>query len=731
MAEGEEENERPAKKKGRPLKTVDEVMCTICPDGMWLCDNAKTLAIYVCHFCYDGRAPQMNLHQDIRGRLIAPPGDIMSKVNVHIRLKSHLEKKLGTETRPQLTLEASLSSAADLSKQAAETVLDFARFALTTGNSFGMFDTPAASYLVRRSPVLAKEIQSLTHCSGALPKAEAFRQTFGPAAFAIHLTMLRELVTGRLFSLIADESPDTKGRPLVNVILQLHHDDKIVSFLAASKRITKEYDESVNQRTMRMVLDLTLNRLGARWTQVMAFVSDSASYNIAMMSTLNKKPDKGHVIHVRCAAHLLHDAVTAALKNSSHLKLAAELATNLSVVLRKSRALKTIWAKMVNTLQTKTDVKEPPRYYKTRWYALVSVVEFTFEYLTASLAFIRKNLMGDDLSRAALRLKELCSGGSDFDILEEFTGRCQLLLEELTRLALFLDSAQKKMATFGSILVAITGLQDDLGVSPAPNCSEAVRPGAAMDWRRLPERMVQEFMADVKDFRSAVQTNFRELLEKHFYADGRILPLAQTAQRLNPKCPLARTATWRDIWFAAAWWSKIKGPPGPEKLLGDLKSQFELFQKQPAVIGELKDGLHFWHQQSVGTFKDLAAFALDVLSIPIGSAEVERSFSRQHRTDTKLSTNSRPGFSELKAMLYQNSQLEFSEQFSSVRRLASETWFQQAFNGRILRAPTVAILEQGLVRLDEDAAVGAVELFDDTDDEPVVDADEADDAVTF
>ena len=245
------------------------------------------------------------------------------------------------------------------------------------------------------------------------------------------------------------------------------------------------------------------------------------------------------------------------------------------------------------------------------------------------------------MSKAALRLKELCSEGSDSDALAVYTGRCQLLLEELTRLALFLDSAQKKMTTFGPILIAITGLQDDLGVSPTPNYSEKVRSGAAMDWRRLPEQMIQEFMADVTDFRRAVQTNFRGLLEKHFYADGRILPLAQTAQRLNPKCPLANTATWRDIWFAADWWSKIKDPTAPEKLLGDLKSQFELFQKQPAVVGELKDGLHFWHQQSVGTFKDIAAFALDVLSIPIGSAEVERSFSRQHRTDTPLSTNSR------------------------------------------------------------------------------------------
>ena len=74
-----------------------------------------------------------------------------------------------------------------------------------------------------------------------------------------------------------------------------------------------------------------------------------------------------------------------------------------------------------------------------------------------------------------------------------------------------------------------------------------------------------------------------------------------------------------------------------------LRSEFAHYKRMPIASVANDDALHFWLRQHDGPLTLLADFANDLLSIPLSSSEVERSFSRQHKTDTKLAHASSAG----------------------------------------------------------------------------------------
>ena len=51
-----------------------------------------------------------------------------------------------------------------------------------------MFDGDAAAFLLDEIAFMARDIKAFAHCSGCLPKSEAFREVYAPAVFQIHLT---------------------------------------------------------------------------------------------------------------------------------------------------------------------------------------------------------------------------------------------------------------------------------------------------------------------------------------------------------------------------------------------------------------------------------------------------------------------------------------------------------------------------------------------------------------
>jgi hypothetical protein len=344
------------------------------------------------------------------------------------------------------------------------------------------------------------------------------------------------------------------------------------------------------------------------------------------------------------------------------------------------------------------------------------VVEFVFEYLPATVAFVMH--LDGKLTPTEEILRGICENQTDVQFTSTMTGKLQVCKEELTRIAEFYDRSQKRMTTFGLILSAVVALQHDLRVSPSPD-PDAPRPQCAVvDWRRMPQSYVTELMESVKEFRRTVADAFQSSLTKHFYRDDMILPLAEGAQVLVPKSPMRTSATWATVARAVRWWCEMTG--AEEGIEDTIRAQFELYKHMSFDL-PVDHAVPFWYQRTDGCLADLARFALDVLCLPIGSAEVERSFSEQRKTDTKQSTSSSPALAELKACLYQNRHIEQDSQFADVRSDVFDLWVDSVFDGRFPRPSRARQLSEAIVQSDP-------ALFDaETNGNPVEAESEADD----
>jgi hypothetical protein len=142
-----------------------------------------------------------------------------------------------------------------------------------------------------------------------------------------------------------------------------------------------------------------------------------------------------------------------------------------------------------------------------------------------------------------------------------------------------------------------------------------------------------------------------------------------------------------------------------------IQLEFEIFKSADLPDVPHKEMHLFWENKLGGNIHHLACFACDLLAMPIGSSEVERSFSEQRRTDTKQSTRASALLAELKAMLYQNRALERCRELAPLRSTIFETWFQSAHAAHCVGSSTSPVLERGLMVFStEDEAALAVAL---------------------
>ena len=211
-------------------------------------------------------------------------------------------------------------------------------------------------------PDAISDVRAFSKCSGSLPKSDAFRNTYAPAVFSLHMSLLREIVRDRPVSLIVDETGDCLRRPTLNVIIQLVVKGKVLCILAASRRLL-----AANNVTLRKFLDCALQRLSVPWAHIMAIASDSASYNVTMMEVLHQTVPQ--VLHVRCIAHLFHNAVVEAVSSQSAFVLAAKVCTDLCGMLRASRNVRYSWKEAVRVTM-RVEPRDPPKFYNMPRYSL-------------------------------------------------------------------------------------------------------------------------------------------------------------------------------------------------------------------------------------------------------------------------------------------------------------------------------------------------------------------------
>lgn len=363
---------RAKKTPGRRARTLQDLFETPCPDGKWDYLPETKKAIYACSFCFKGKDARANVKEPMIGRIASDLCKIVSKAHDHVATEQHLKRKTEADLMRRVPM-------AEMWRRMEEEKKSAARLATFTATPLPrLFDSGAADAVMAELP---QNVKSFTRCTEYLPKSETMREVYVPAVFSLQLTLLKELVRGQLFSLIVDESKDCIGRPVVNVLCQLGRDGEVLSFLIASRRL----EEPANNTNVKSTIDGALIRIGARWEQVLAVASDSAAY---MMDVLHEThPD---VLHIRCLAHLLHNAVLKGIAASEVATTATELGVNLS---RANGTVQRAWSNEVMSRQPQVEtVRRVPKHYETRWVSLLTVLEFALEYLPGSVSFVRQTI---------------------------------------------------------------------------------------------------------------------------------------------------------------------------------------------------------------------------------------------------------------------------------------------------------------------------------------------------
>jgi tRNA(Phe) wybutosine-synthesizing methylase Tyw3 len=667
----EEEPGPKRRRVGRPARTLDDLYDMEAPDGgRWdfVIEGEEKLAIYVCKHCFPpGRDARNNLGKQISGRIIGDLGTIVSKANDHCRKLEHISKKLQAERSKNQSLEDAYRRAEEEKKTAARLVLAFTRLAAVTGATLPtMFDSGALDEIVSEFPAGVRSmIRSITRCSGLLPKADTVRDKYMPAILSLDLTLLRELIRGRFYSLLIDESRDCVGRPVANVLCQLDLGGQATVFLIASKRLPGP----ANHANMKETMDSALSRIEGKWENVLCVASDSASYMVKMMKLLRAKHT--NVLHVRCLAHLLHNAVEAGISKSEIISSAQEFAVNFVRTVRPA-AMQALWAAEVQTRML-VRPNRVPKYYPTRWECLLDILRFALEYLPASVAFIRQILQpATDLHR---KLQGTCAGSNESGVISLLKTKLLVAISELERMQTFLDTMQLQKTTFGTLTKGIAFLEDRLKESAAAD-QASISAAFPRELRTLMDPYIVVAADNAKMFRAAANRHFQASLGKHFYKDIRVAQLADCAQLLDPRLPTRQRVPWSLLEPAAKWWAAATSASA--ELIEAIRTEHTHYNRMDLESeAGVTDGLLFWHQRKDGALRHLAALACDLLALPISSAAVERSFSEQHRTDTKIASSTGPEYAEAKAILYQNRHMHRDPrpEFVQLCKLVFDTWY--------------------------------------------------------
>ena len=624
-----------------------------------------------------------------------------------------MKKEKGTsEKMKEPDIVTALTKDISAKKDALLFVLDFARFLLCGGASFEILNGDSSQFLMRRIPETAANIRFLTRCDGNLPGTDAFRRNYTDVI----------LRSGR-FSPICNETKSCMGRAIINVLAQIQFRGKIFAFLIASRLLPPSV--SANNTILRETIDFALKRLNLKWGNVLAFASDSGSYNVSMMNKLGASYP--HVLHIRCVAHLLHNSVLEALSASPSLAEAAEFAANVSKMLRKSRDVRSRWEReLVMRQRTKpSDLpKFVPNYYKTRWTALRTVASFSYEFLSGTVSFI-VSLKGE-MSDVQKKLQSICGPSCDSFFLYTMGAKLQALILELDEISRCSHELQRRETTFAELMVSIRKFQRGIAAHAAAGPMALLETlFGKIDYVQDP--FGREFLGEVTSFRKKLKDSFENALDRNFYANGPLVSqLSEALQVYEPSSVTHGTCDWQDCENLANWWSKLPGQrPGT---LSELESEFHHFKRN--TYKAVADVVQFWFNRRASSLDTTAQMMLDVLPLPIGSSEAERSFSEQHRTDTKTAAQSSIEFAETKALLYQNRELEFDAAFADLRDRAFDTWLygNPTYATRIPKPPGTQLFEEGLVVPKEWPAINrGVEEAPDEDDssddegpEPVV-----------
>lgn len=418
---------------------------------------------------------------------------------------------------------------------------------------------------------------------GGIPKADTLRKFYIPKLVNSEEERLKEIVRDRPLAIIVDETTDVRQRYVFNVLVlplddEFNPDAKSLSQPCVLKTVELS---KVNNRTISDAITDVLQEYGILFRNVRALVSDGASYMRKAWKDILQFAFR-EAVFVVCSAHIL--ALIGDVWRSAFPEV-DRLVGLMKCVLSKAPARRGRFLRYLESHGVESPAL-PVAPVITRWNSWFSAVESHEHKLEYYLGFVKQELE-EEASSTKLRELEILLSQSESDLqaqVSEIVKTCQRLMSTLDRL-------QSRERLSHIVYNVMTDLQAWLkGLALA---SDASRDAAETASTKLEKYLTTQGQPALT-FLAAVR-------------------LLDPSQSYLAKSPANRYDTIKEVLHL------------PDACDNEWPVYLAIIDDESEPTGGLLPVVFWKHFAS--RLPHLSASARTLLSLPVNSADVERSFS--------------------------------------------------------------------------------------------------------
>lgn len=524
--------------------------------------------------------------------LVSKPSE---RIREHLGSKRHdrLKRKYMRTSGNQPTLEQTLVTARRNKEETVDVCHEFVKAVCYSGLPFAVMEGPVADLVKQFCPA-----------ARSMPGVDSLAGPYLDRVFHHHTEQIKMKIGDQPVTVIVDESPELLGRPCLNTLFAFYDVEK------GDRRVLLvdcSFLNVCNAASILLHLTDVLRKYNLDWSRVIGLASDSAAYMRALFADL-KRSHNPRMVHIACPAHLINVAVSTALESPDFTRL-QKVATHMGSLFKHACNVRRLYIELCSSAGCDR-AKIPPTVVPTRWFSWYESAEVVLQMWPQLLALVDHSNSGAKARKQAERL------GNHVNRQHLF-----FLLKFVVSLLQQVHSIQKVVEGEGVLIHRI----DHLLSVQLPAIFTSIPNTAADLSSELQSLLCMLDPSDVSRCLESCQSFYTVFSAKWTATTDRNLSLE--IKSLWKRCTLLDP--FRKRLFHSTFdnyvdmFMLVLGTNLPEELC----HEFKQYLTEPLPSNEEVEVMDYWRSVAP-QYPNLSTAALRLLSMPISSASVERSFSK-------------------------------------------------------------------------------------------------------
>ena len=485
---------------------------------------------------------------------------------------------------------------------------------------------------------IGKVFKKYCQAARTMPTRRQLEMKYLPEVYSQHKKFIISLLEGHKISIIVDESPDVVGRPTVNTLFVFYNSKKNQKQVLL---VDTSFVKVPNSASLSVLLTQVLREYEKDWSDVAAISTDSAEYMGKLVRDV-KKSFNPKIIHIKDVPHLIHVAISASLECQAMRDIRI-VVIRFGAIFNHAHKLERLFrAICVDNGLTEEEVSKPPQVVTIRWFSFYNsaiVVRRMWPHLLTFLdhpdcggakASELQSLLPDDTTRQILFVKLV------------------FLIESLApihELQKQLESSEPLLhCLFHSVNVR---LQTEIASKSSTQLS--LGPDTSIILGMLTSANVKQVKENMLTFNNTLADKWRNTCERNLLPD--VCGPTGLWKRAIVLCPFLKQTQSQVFSDYISMFMIITEDES------DLEPEFNTYLQEPAPENPEIGILDYWQAAAIN-YPKLSHVALELLCLPNGSVDAERSFSKLR----KLQDSTRASMSEktlsMEMTLYVNQDIE-------------------------------------------------------------------------